>query len=308
MTDGTTDGGTSPSVMLSKAEASTPHHQLNIPQPPTMVTGEAERLDFLATHYWDNFDYTDLTWIADTTALESAFYAWAEVLQRIPPQRAAQLTGTLIGQAEAHPQMLLRLASVAEHYFWHPNSPFRNEDLYIPVLKAVIASPGLDELYKLRPKAQLKAAMTNRPGAVAANFVYATANGTTHSLHQTTSSKGNKNGSSHYTLLFFYNPDCNDCRHTKQQISTSAVLSPLIASGHLHVVAIYPDEDIDQWRAHLPEMPTDWTVGYDKTQTINHRRLYDLRAIPCLYLLDRQKRVVLKDARVEEVVGIFAKE
>lgn len=296
--NGTTDGETSPSVMLSEAEASTPPHKLNIPQPPTMVTGEAERLDFLATHYWDNFDYADLTWIADTTALESAFYAWTELLQRLPQRRAPELTGSFIRRAverEAPTAVLLRLASVAEHYFRHPNSPFRNEELYIPVLRAVIAAPQLDGMHKIRPQSQLKTALKNRPGAVASDFAYTTADGTTHRLHQSTKTACN------YTLLFFYNPDCQDCRRTKQFITASPVLSPLIASGSLHVVAIYPDENIDEWRAHLPEMPQGWTVGYDKEQAVVHRSLYDLSAIPCLYLLDKQQRVVLKDARPEEV-------
>lgn len=285
--------------------------KLDIPQPPAIVTSEAERLDFLATHYWDNFDYSNETWIADTTAFESTFYAWTEMLQRIPPQRAANLAGALITKAEAYPRMLLRLASVAEHYFGHPNSPFRNEDFYIPVLKAVIASPSVDEPHKIRPKAQLETALKNRPGTVATDFAYTTANGETHRLHRTasnpcknSSSPGSKNNHPDYTLLFFYNPDCEDCRHTRQLISTSTVLAPLIASRGLHVIAIYSDEDIDQWRTHLSEMPPTWTVGYDKSQAISLHHLYDLRAIPCLYLLDKQKRVVLKDARIEDVIKL----
>lgn len=35
---------------------------------------------------------------------------------------------------------------------------------------------------------------------------------------------------------------------------------------------------------------------YDDGQVITKERLYDLRAIPTFYLLDREKRVLLKDA------------
>ena len=40
---------------------------------------------------------------------------------------------------------------------------------------------------------------------------------------------------------------------------------------------------------------------HDASQAISRQRLYDLKAIPCLYLLDADKRVLLKDATVEQV-------
>ena len=46
----------------------------------------------------------------------------------------------------------------------------------------------------------------------------------------------------------------------------------------------------------LPEQPKEWICTYDDGQVITKERLYDLRAIPTFYLLDREKRVLLKDA------------
>ena len=42
--------------------------------------------------------------------------------------------------------------------------------------------------------------------------------------------------------------------------------------------------------------PKEWMCTYDDGQVITKERLYDLRAIPTFYLLDREKRVLLKDA------------
>ena len=39
----------------------------------------------------------------------------------------------------------------------------------------------------------------------------------------------------------------------------------------------------------------------DASQVINRHRLYDLKAVPCLYLLDADKRVLLKDVTVEHL-------
>jgi hypothetical protein len=41
--------------------------------------------------------------------------------------------------------------------------------------------------------------------------------------------------------------------------------------------------------------------GYDEGQRLTREQVYDLKAIPALYLLDAEKRVILKDASFEQV-------
>ena len=48
----------------------------------------------------------------------------------------------------------------------------RNEEFYIPVLEAMAASPVLEEIEKVRPKARLELAQKNRIGTKAINFTY----------------------------------------------------------------------------------------------------------------------------------------
>ena len=70
---------------------------------------------------------------------------------------------------------------------------------------------------------------------------------------------------------------------------------------------IVTDEDIEAWRQYLPSMPKGWICGYDEAMTLTHNRLYDLKAIPSLYLLDRRKHVLIKDGvSIEHVVSIIS--
>jgi hypothetical protein len=48
-------------------------------------------------------------------------------------------------------------------------------------------------------------------------------------------------------------------------------------------------------------LPARWINGYDSQSGIMSGDLYDLKAIPSLYLLNEQKIVLLKDARLEEI-------
>jgi hypothetical protein len=56
-------------------------------------------------------------------------------------------------------------------------------------------------------------------------------------------------------------------------------------------------------------MPSRWINGYDDALTITSERLYNLNAIPSLYLLDGDKRVLIKDgtnvAHIENLISIL---
>ena len=267
-------------------------HQLVLPTPPAILTDADDCAAFIAEHYWDNFNFRDTTWIADTATLEQNYANYIAMLKLLSAESAANAQKRLIRRAAVCAPMLARMASVAAHYLDDPNSPLRSEELYIPVLEELIASDSLKEADKIRPRYQLEMARKNRPGMVAADFAYTTANGNRHRLSDLRA---------HCTLLFFYNPGCPECMRVKEYIADSQPLGAGIQSGKLRVLAVYPDEDVDQWRRHLEEMPQDWTVGYDRGSLILEKKLYDLRAIPCLYLLDAQKRVILKDATIEQI-------
>ena len=73
------------------------------------------------------------------------------------------------------------------------------------------------------------------------------------------------------------------------------MLGDLIEQGRLKILVLYPDEDLVAWRQHLGDYPSQWINAYDKGMKITSQRLYDLKAIPSLYLLDENKRVLAKD-------------
>lgn len=291
------NGSTADSAERTATVAAKSLHRLDFPQPPAILTTDSARLDYVVSHYWDSFDRGDTTWIADTAALEQAFANWTGVLRYLSEPQAAETITAFFRSTEVCPAVRDRLLEVAERYFYDPNSPLRSEELYIPVLEYAIASPGIDEVYKIRPRTQFEMVMRNRPGNLAADFAYTTSDGRVRRL---SSLHGD------YTLLLFYNPGCPDCARVEEFIASSQALAPLIESGTLKMLAVYTEDDLDTWRKHIPYLPTNWTVAYDKGCRIAEQELYDLRAIPCLYLLDKQKRVLLKDAPVEQIEAWIA--
>jgi ribonucleotide reductase alpha subunit len=79
------------------------------------------------------------------------------------------------------------------------------------------------------------------------------------------------------------------------------MIASQIADGRLAVVNIYIDEDIQAWRSYMPIYPEEWYNGFDPDYVIRNSDLYNVRAIPSLYLLDAEKRVIMKDAPEERL-------
>ena len=82
-------------------------------------------------------------------------------------------------------------------------------------------------------------------------------------------------------------------------------ITSLISSGKVAVLNIYIDEDLEAWRSYVPIYPEEWFNGFDPDFVIRTDVLYNVRAIPSLYLLDKDKNVIMKDAVTERVLDFF---
>lgn len=279
-------GGGKPSI----AEPQKPLHEFATPVPP-VTFGQEQQVEFLRKNFWNQFRFADTTALAsvDTVAMIKRFGQYAMLVSAETETIKADIPAMrrLMQQASSSRPMMDFFLFLAETVLHDPNSPVRNDELYISVLEAQLAAPWYDEYERIAPAFDLEMARKNRIGHPANDFRYTTADGRTRSLYSLKAD---------YTLLFFNNPDCAMCKDLREQIGASPVLSPLIASGRLKVLALYPDEDLAAWHAYRPNIPANWINAYDKGCVIRGEQRYDVNAIPSIYLLDSEKRVMVKDA------------
>lgn len=263
-----------------------------LPAIPAMLNTTELRADFLVKHYWDNVNFADTNYIHHPDITEQAWADYCDLLNHVPLKTAQEAMKKTIVQTEVEKKVFDYITELADKYLYDPNSPLRNEEFYIPVLEAMTASPILTEIEKLRPQTRLKMAQKNRIGTKALNFTYTLASGAQGTLYQI---------KSEYTLLFINNPGCHACSEMIEMLKNTPVINELIRNKQLTVLSVYPDEELNEWRKHLSEFPSEWINGYDKSFTIKTKNLYDLKAIPTLYLLDANKTVLLKDATVQSI-------
>ena len=263
---------------------------------PSGLSPEEQR-DYLREHYWDRFDFADtlFTVRADTLQMVEAYARYIALISDRPTDGAP--VDSLMRRASSSRRMLDYFSMLAERVLHDPNSPLRNDEFFIPVLQAQLRAPWYDEYEPIAPQYDLEMAMQNRLGHPANDFRYTLASGASGTLY------GLK---AEYVLLFINNPGCPMCRDIREAIDSSPMLSMMIERGQLKVLAIYPDEDLTEWRDYRDHIPASWINAYDKGCVIREKSLYDLHAIPAMYLLDSRKRVLVKDstdvAQIEEII------
>lgn len=279
---------------------------------PSMYSEEAERLGYVVLHFWDRFTDTARVYACDSTvvngvradALESQVGLYATLLDQVPLEEGVRSVSRLFDRVEAferkYPEsnVFEELCRQTSRYFYDPNSPVRNEDLYRPFVEKLAASDLIDDGYRKGYEWDARMCRLNGVGTQAADFPFTDTRGKLRTLH------GVK---AEYTLLIFANPGCNACQEITAAMKASPEISALVDAGRLKVVDVYIDQEIEDWKAHIADYPADWINGYDQDYTIRTDLVYNIRAIPSIYLLDRDKTVLMKDAPQEKVLGALVK-
>lgn len=272
---------------------------------PMMITEPSERMAWLGEHFWDRYTATDSLYYSDSVTvngvtledLEKQVGIFVTLLEQGAPEDGARAMEQLYTRMVAfqstftRANLLPELTGLVSRYFYDPNSPMRSEELYLPFAQALADCPLITALDRERYAREARLCALNRPGTRAADFTFVDTAGRRHTLY------GIK---ADMTLLVFGNPDCHACKELQEALEGSEELSGAIASGELKVVDIYIDQDLEAWREHIPEYPASWINGYDPGFVIRTDLLYNVRALPSLYLLSADKTVLLKDATPEQ--------
>ena len=296
----------SPSVSYS--ESSTRDFPMG--EVPMMVTDPLERAAWLVNHFWDRFTEPDTLYRCDSLVingvskedLEKQMGIFATLTESLPLEEGSRAMVRFYERLEAFQKaqpagnLLPQTVGLATRYFYDPNSPVRSEDLYLPFVKKLAASELIDPAYRMGYKWDAQMCSMNRTGTPATDFIFVDTEGRRRTLYSIKAPR---------TLLIFGNPDCTACKDLMAQMESYPEITGQITSGALQVVDIYIDQDIDLWKQRKASYPASWINGYDPTFTIREDLLYNVRAIPSLYLLSEDKTVLLKDALPEKVLEML---
>ena len=280
------------------------HGSFPFPEIPAMLTQPEERKAYLLEHYWDRFNFGDTTLVNNREVTEQGFVNQISLLaDGVTPEKVIRESlknwcSRFMPEAQAR-QVMMQLA---DDYLYNPNSPFYSEGLYGVYLETMLEVLPEEDARRSSFDFKLRLLRRNKVGDKATDFSYYLPDGQKKSL-VATSVRGNR------LLLVFYDPECESCHEVLREMTADASLAGAVKAGRVTVLAVYTEGNQEAWRKGLADMPEGWIIGTDR-QKVKEEALYDLKAMPSLYLLDGQKRVLLKDAplgQIREVLGLAVK-
>ena len=283
--------------------------------PSVFGTDREEARQYLLEHYWDAFlkgeGRTDPATILGVRGeeVEQALSNYIQLLYELkmqstpedmsPLKKAQGSVRHFFVEIEARQQsdtashVYPRMTELVTLYLYDPNSPMRDEDLYFPFAEAMAVSPCTRDDMRAAARYEARMCLTNSFGSKAPNFQFSDIKGHKSNLYSVNAD---------LVMLFFSNPGCESCKQIISDVKSRQYIPGLIKDGKLAIINIYIDEEVAKWREYSHNYPSDWINGYDYTFTLRDSGLYDIRAIPSLYLLDASKRVIMKDAPTEKVL------
>jgi thioredoxin-related protein len=276
----TNKGSLLASIIKTSTEIQTP--------PEEMVNNRYKMMEYYTMHFFDNFPWEDPR-IFNTPLGDSKIKEFQSLLMQQwnrPILDSAILSAFRASKADptSHRIFFEKLEKV----FGDHASPYRIERVYIAMLKDMLTTKGISDLNKRHYTYELNAIDKNNEGERANNFRIVTSTGDTTTLYDI---------QSEYLLLYLQHPTCPTCQRVRKMMADFPFLNKAIASGRLKVLTVYFEDENEIWNnyIHSPEANPNYLHGWNFDQSISDKALYDTRAIPYMFILDKDKKIIKKN-------------
>ena len=267
-----------------------------LPEIPAEITDPAKRAEYLTQHFWDKYDFSDAAFLEKDEMLERSFVDFVDLLSLVPEEARDKSINLLMKKAESEPKVFADLITLSEQYLYALTSPLCDEEKLIPFLQYALQAPVFSDVEKIRPAFVLECITKNRLGDTANDIVYTLKTGDTGTLHSI---------NAEHTLLYFNDPECEDCKFLIKQLIASTKINDLISNNKLKIITVYLFDNIETWEKHSSEVPDTWIYSRDAEQKIMIENDYNIKQFPTIYLLGKEKKVILKETTFEKLEDYF---
>jgi len=245
-------------------------------------------------HFWDDFNFQDDSLAVSPEYGEQQFVNFINLFPSTDSESITKAIRLLIDKSAIKTHIRIYFEELLRRYLYDVNSPFYNESYYVLALEELIRSDHIPHTSKIKYNTLLKIANQNKVGSKAADFTFFT-NGKKHTLYDL---------QKEYTILFFYEPTCSSCKESIELLRNNSQFNLALEQKAI-MLAVYPDGNKEIWENNNIKLPTSWVNAIDLDQSILKKGLYDLKASPTIYLVDKNKNVILKDTSIDQLLYYF---
>lgn len=242
--------------------------------------------------FWDKVDMNKM-FIDDEYASEQFVCFVTQLNDNISDSIKENSIDSFVVKIISDEKLSGKMIDMVDLCLYNPNSSYYNEKLYLMFLDGMIGCKYLDNARISTMKYKKNIINMNNVGSVANSFYFYDRNGIKHNFKDFVCH-------SKYLLLLFFDPECDSCSYLIDTLKNSNVINSAIENEKLTVLAIYTEKKSGSWNKKFNSIPGKWNIGVDNGYIIDNS-LYDLKAMPTMYLLNSDKIVILKDVSYEKL-------
>jgi hypothetical protein len=264
---------------------------VEMPVAPESITRLDERCNYIISRYWDKFNPKSS--FSSLDRMDKTFGQFVALTPYATADTVHLAVDHLISVVQkAQPENLITLAKIAEKWCYIDTAEYLSEELYFPFIEAIVKNKKAKGAERARFQAQYNQLLNSRVGCKVQSLTYTKPDGTKGSIDDVAAP---------HVLLFFYDPECTDCRFAKTRLEADYSVKKLIDDNELAVMAIYPGDADDAWRTDAEQLPQSWIVGAnpDVDQT------FTMRYKPEIYYLDKARTIRVKDVPIDNILTTF---
>lgn len=240
---------------------------------------------YIRSHYFDNISFTDSRlWNTNYFPQKIDDYLY-RVLPQIPDTVAYEAS-RLVAKT--------RTDSICfkETLSWILNNSVKSnymgmENVWAKLAEDYIVGNDISWISKEQAaniRSLYEALKYNRIGMKAHNLRMATIEGDTINTNEI---------QAEYTVLYFYNPTCGHCAHTTPLLRDN--IYKKYKNKNLRIVAIDIDANYDAWKNYITTNNlSEWINCSDPNYKSAYWMYYDTSAVPMIYVLDKNKRIIAR--------------
>ncbi len=245
---------------------------------------------FVKDHFFDKFDFSS-PYILRMPFYRNALSTYFMRVVRPNDPEVEMRADNLIQRSEANDEVYKYTVTQLSQMFKDAPYPELNDIAIHIGERYVVERPEIwkDSAKVAKIADQIAKSKLNPVGSIAADLKLQDPTGNTIALHDVQAP---------YTVLYFFNPLCHTCAIVTPEVH--ALYQKYKAKG-LQVYAVYDDHKREDWVPYIwDKKMTDWINVWDPdtNSSAGVYDLYDVHAIPTMYILDKDKRVVAKDLYV----------
>ncbi len=261
------------------------------PTVPDSISTLRGRTNYMLMHFWDFCDLKKS--FSNRPKMAESFNDYLSFMPYAAADTVHMSIDNFLKKLEKQPDDLLFIARKAEEYLYSDSAKFWSDELYLPFAQAVAKNKKIDKANKQRFDHFARILSNTQLGASAPELKYIDRNGNegTYKADTTVS----------VVVLFFNDPDCDDCRQARARLDADIKASYLIKNGIMKVISITPGDADEKWMEATKIYPDTWVVGASPEAD----EIYDIRETPSFYLIDENNVIQAKNADINYVLSII---